>query len=749
MSDLSLTDIANGAEVRLSAVSNWRARYPDFPQPRVVSGQECFDQDEVASWLRKRKIPKNRLKPDELPGATYGDRLRANVGLPGEVASALAPTSARPAPPSWSALLWSALSHLRGGNDTASALEYLLGLVYVRTCRADLWPRISAAASWPAAQAALAKVSLPTAGGQAIPVFRMFEQASDPALLSAARQIDEIDFGDAVGPESTGARIADAILAELERRMGRGGGQFTPPDVARVLVEVLEPGLSDQVYDPFCGSGELLTAVVASISRSAAASDGWRVHGQASQTWSLLTSKMNLALHGVPAEIAGPMSALEKDLFPDRRFDRILANPPFNAHLDSPAPREWRFGEPPAHNANFAWLQHVVDKLAPTGRAAVIMPTGASSQQGREQAIRRMMVESGVVECVIALPPQLFKFTGIPAMVWVLRGIGDRPGPQQVLFIDARPLGELVGRAERRLSEDDITKIRDEYRRWRDRRTFDEFRGVPGFSRAADLEVIDGNDFSLVPGRYVGEAPGHVDAGVVTRELDASWEAIRELDERAWDVRARLESALEALVAGWRLERAGQTVALGTVCDVLAGPGAVPREGREPWWTPLVLPRNIRDNRITTRELEVVPPPTAARMDRYRLKAGDVVSARTGTLGRFGLVTEEQTDWLLGPGCVGFRPNDQVNPEFLTYYLSSPAVVRWLTEHATGTAIKHVNAGTLRAMPLRLPPLPVQRAIVETLEPFRAAAALHGEISSTAERLQALVLPMLMAPEGD
>ncbi|WP_103351018.1 N-6 DNA methylase [Amycolatopsis sp. CA-128772] len=748
MSDLSLTDIANGAEVRLSAVSNWRARYPDFPQPRVVSGQECFDPDEVVSWLRKRKIPKNRLKPGESPGATYGDRLRAHAGLPEAPASA--PTPTRPAPPSWPAQLWSALNHLRSGNDTASALEYLLGLVYVKTCRADVWPRIAAAKSWPAAQAALATISFRTAGGQAIPVFRMLEQAADPSLLSAAQQIDGIGFGDVVGPESTGARIADALLAELERRMGRGSGQFTPPDVARVLVEVLEPGPSDQVYDPFCGSGELLTAVAARIGRDAAALGSRRVHGQASQTWSLLISKMNLALHGVAADIAGPMSAVEQDLFPNRRFDRILANPPFNAHMDSPRSRRWRFGEPPAHNANFGWLQHVVDKLKPTGRAAVIMPTGASSQQGREKEIRSKMVKSGVVECVIAMPPQLFKFTAVPTMVWVLRGVADRPGPQQVLFIDARSLGELVERAERRLSEDDTTKIRDEYRRWRDRDTFGEFTGVPGFSQAADLEEIGGNDFNLVPGRYVGEAPGHVDADLVNRELDASWGALRELELRAEDVRARLGSALDALLAGWRPQRAERIVSLETVCDVLAGPGAAPREGPpSSSWTPLVLPRHIRDNRITIRELEFVPPSTAGRMVRYRLKAGDVVSARTGTLGRFGLVTEEQTDWLLGPGCVRFRPNEQVDPEFLTFYLSSPTVARWLTEHATGTAIQHVNAGTLRTMPVWLPPLPVQRTIVETLEPFRAAAALHGELSSTAERLQALLLPVLMVPEKD
>src|SRR5262249_21092820 len=151
------------------------------------------------------------------------------------------------------------------------------------------------------------------------------------------------------GPQSTAAQISEAILADLERGMGRSGGHFTPPDVARCLVELLDPQWSDRVYDPFCGSGELLAAAAAHVSRQASSLGGLQVCGQAAQEWSWLTSTMNLALHGVDADLSAPGNALQQDQFPERRFSRILANPAFNLHVDLPPGRSWPFGEPPAH----------------------------------------------------------------------------------------------------------------------------------------------------------------------------------------------------------------------------------------------------------------------------------------------------------------------------------------------------------------------------------------------------------------
>jgi type I restriction enzyme M protein len=410
---LSLTDVANRAGVRLSAVSNWRTRYPNFPMPRMIAGQEVFGEREVAQWLRGRKIPRNRLKPDERPGTSYSDRFLRNVGTSDSRIAITVSHEAQPRESKWTTQLWTAVDRLRGSHDTASSLEFLLGLVYVRMHRTDAWQSLIDASRLPEVREVLAGVSLPMgAGTPPVPVFRAVAGTADLSLVEAVRLIAEIDLGNDSGPESIGAQISDAILAKLERGMGRSGGHFTPPDVARCLVELLDPQLSDRVYDPFCGSGELLSAAAAHVNRKRGSLGGWQVFGQTSHEWSWLTSTMNLALHGVKAELSMPGNALQEDRFLEQRFSRIMSNPPFNLQLDLLQDRVWPFGEPPKHNANFAWLQHVVTKLEPDGRAAVVMPGSAGFALGQERNIRQAMFEAGVVECVIALPSHIFRFTG-------------------------------------------------------------------------------------------------------------------------------------------------------------------------------------------------------------------------------------------------------------------------------------------------------------------------------------------------
>jgi len=315
-----------------------------------------------------------------------------------------------------------------------------------------------------------------------------------------------------------------------------------------------------------------------------------------------------------------------------------------------------------------------------------------------------------------------------------------------MLFIDARELGEMVDRAKRRLGEDDIGRIVHEYRRWRNSRAGEEFIGTDGFSRAVGHDEISANDYVLTPGRYTGVATKRPDTVRVFTELDALREEFDRLSKRAEDADSELEARLAALVAGQRPDGDGRFVPLGTVCDVLSGPGTVSRSGRQPSWTPLVLPRNIKNNRVGHEDLDVVSSGTAGRMARYRLVAGDIVSARAGTLGRYGRVLEEQAGWLLGPGCVRFRPNDQVNSDYLTYYLGGPTARHWLMEHATGTAIRQVNAATLREMPIWLPSPQVQRAILEVLSPLDTAASIHSRISVTTRELHNLLVPVLMSP---
>ena len=224
------------------------------------------------------------------------------------------------------------------------------------------------------------------------------------------------------------------------------------------------------------------------------------------RTWRM--AKMNLAIHGIHGNLGSSWGdTFARDLHPDLEADYVLANPPFN--IKDWARREddarWRFGVPPAGNANYAWIQHIVGKLAPAGQAGVVMANGSmSSNSGGEGQIRANLVEADLVSAMVALPTQLFRSTGIPVCLWLFaknkKWATDRRG--EVLFIDARNLGFMVDRAERALSDEDIAKIAGTYRSWRQGGYADE----AGFCFSASLAQVKDADYALTPGRYVGTA---------------------------------------------------------------------------------------------------------------------------------------------------------------------------------------------------------------------------------------------------
>jgi len=315
--------------------------------------------------------------------------------------------------------------------------------------------------------------------------------------------------------------VYEYFLEKFARAEGKRGGEFyTPASVVRLLVEVLEP-YSGRVYDPCCGSGGMFVQAEKFVLAHRGRRDDIAVYGQESneRTWRLAT--MNLAIHG----INGNLSNRWEDTFfldkqPDVKADYILANPPFNMSdwaRNAQDPR-WRFGTPPAGNANFAWLQHIASKLAERGTAGVVLANGSmSSRQSGEGEIRAAMVEADLIACMIALPPQLFRTTQIPACLWFLakdksaqgaKRLTDRSG--QVLFIDARALGVLVNRTERIFSDDEINRIAGTYHTWRGTESARisglEYEDVPGYCYSATLAEVRTHDHVLTPGRYVGAA---------------------------------------------------------------------------------------------------------------------------------------------------------------------------------------------------------------------------------------------------
>jgi len=346
--------------------------------------------------------------------------------------------------------------------------------------------------------------------------------------------------------------VYEYFLGNFARAEGKRGGEFfTPRSVVRVLVEVLEPS-SGRVYDPCCGSGGMFVQTEAFIREHDGDPKDISIYGQESieETWRM--AKMNLAIHGIANKGLGARwgDTFARDQHADVQMNYVLANPPFNIkhwtrRTDDP---RWTYGVPPANNANYAWIQHILSKLAPGGSAGVVMANGSmSSQSNGEGDIRARIVEADLVSCMVALPTQLFRSTGIPVCVWFFAkdktagkyGSTDRSG--QVLFIDARDLGYMIDRAERALSNEDIVKIGDTYHAWRGTASAEarglEYEDVSGFCKSATLAEVKEADYALTPGRYVGAVEAEDDGEPVDAKINRLTKELLE----AFDESARLE----------------------------------------------------------------------------------------------------------------------------------------------------------------------------------------------------------------
>ena len=352
-------------------------------------------------------------------------------------------------------------------------------------------------------------------------------------------------------------QVYEYFLSRFASAEGKSGGQFyTPSHVVRVLVEMLAP-YKGRVYDPCCGSGGMFVQSENFIHAHAngnrnggKAKPDISIWGQESNytTWRL--AKMNLAIRGIDAQIAHG-DTFHNDRHPDLKADYVLANPPFN---DSDwrgdllkDDKRWAYGTPPAGNANFAWVQHFIYHLSPTGLAGFVLANGSmSSNQSGEGEIRKAIVEADLVDCMVALPGQLFYSTQIPVCLWFLARtkrngrFRDRRG--ETLFIDARKLGTLTDRVHRELTNEDIAKIAGTYHEWRGDKNAGEYVDVPGFCKAAKLDDIRKHGHVLTPGRYVGAAAAEEDDEPFDEKMARLAKMLREQREEA----AKLDAAIAA-----------------------------------------------------------------------------------------------------------------------------------------------------------------------------------------------------------
>lgn len=364
-------------------------------------------------------------------------------------------------------------------------------------------------------------------------------------------------------------RVYEYFLGQFAGAEGKRGGEFyTPRSVVRVLVEMLEPmpdparGVAGRVYDPCCGSGGMFVQSEKFVQEHGGRIGDIAIYGQESNytTWRL--AKMNLAVRGIDSDIRwNNEGSFHKDELRDLKADYILANPPFNiSDWGGDRLREdvrWKFGVPPVGNANYGWLQHIYHHLAPNGTAGVVLANGSmSSNQSGEGEIRKAMLEADVVDCMVALPGQLFYSTQIPACLWFLarnknpdagkkEGLRDRRG--QVLFIDARKLGVLVDRTRRELTDEQVQKIADTYHAWREEDGAGEYADVAGFCKSASLEDIRKHGHVLTPGRYVGAAEQEDDGEPFEEKMLRLTTQWREQRTEATRLDAMIETNLKEL----------------------------------------------------------------------------------------------------------------------------------------------------------------------------------------------------------
>ncbi|WP_332445708.1 class I SAM-dependent DNA methyltransferase [Dehalococcoides mccartyi] len=345
-------------------------------------------------------------------------------------------------------------------------------------------------------------------------------------------------------------RVYEYFLGKFASAEGKKGGEFyTPRCVVRLLVEMIEP-YKGRVYDPCCGSSGMFVQSEEFIRQHGGHIGDISVYGQESNptTWRL--AKMNLAIRGIEANLGSyHADSFHNDLHKDLRADFILANPPFNmSDWGGERLREdvrWKYGVPPVGNANYAWVQHMIHHLSPTGSAGFVLANGSmSSNQSGEGEIRKNIIEADLVDCMIALPSQLFYGSQIPACLWFLtrdkRNGKFRDRRRQTLFIDARKMGYLVDRVHRELSDEEIVRIAGTYHAWRGEAGADAYDDIPGFCKSAGTEEIEAHNYVLTPGRYVGAEDVEDDGEPIEEKMVCLMAKLEEQFQES----ARLETAI-------------------------------------------------------------------------------------------------------------------------------------------------------------------------------------------------------------
>ncbi|MFJ1938053.1 N-6 DNA methylase [Kitasatospora sp. NPDC088160] len=742
---VSRAEIAELAGVRPSAVTNWERRHGSFPQELREGGRELFRLADIVRWLDVRRVPSPSRDPAEPADITFGDRVRASLGqYEGASTPGQAPQLAIPARNSeqersrsrqaLSDLLQREMQEAWGARSPAAYLSLLMCLTFLRWGAEEEWVALKELAEGHPSVIpksfiddvgrrtgqSMQKSGVASAGWPALQGLEPGPAADAPRLLALVAELGREAFRD--------------LLDSFANVVAVGSRDaFTPTAVVTLLSElVATEGVSGRISDPYPRGGELLAAMVAASGDAEALTVSMGVTNPSMARM----AAMNLMLHGVSPQLEGHGGALQPA---DRRLQQpganfVLTNPPFNADTGRIDSGNWRYGNPPASNDNFAWLQHVLSTLGAGGRAGVIMADNAAvSDQPRERAIRRAMVEDGVVECVLALPPQLFRGTAVSACAWFLTTPSDRA---EVHFINARELGEMVSRTRRQLSPDDVRLLGEIHRSLRDGTALpDDARRI---GRSVAVEEIKERGHSLSPvdyvsvGTYVEATPEGTEAA--RRELDlAQGDAVTRDEEvrSLWGRAEALGYGENCRPGEWR------SVLLGELCSVTAGPSPSllnPKMYSETGDVPVLLPKHLRNRRLHGGEDSKVSERVALRLERFRVSEGDILCSRTGTVGPVALVGSEEGGHLYSGNLLRLHDfKSGVDSRFVLAHLSLPEVQAWIKDRAAMTTVDSIKTSAMKQVPVSLPPLEVQRRIGDLLHTLDRQIEAHHRVASAAE----------------
>ncbi|MEO3972905.1 N-6 DNA methylase [Streptomyces sp. CAU 1734] len=727
-------DIARLTGVQRPAVTNWERRHHDFPEPTQSSdrpGIDVFRADRIAAWLDRRRIPANGRRDGEPSGATFGDRFRRGLG------------DDRFNAPEFVGRLLDRQDRFRGELVSDEYLKLLLALVYTRGTAPD--------------------AREPEAYRKALTLFdfapRIAGHRETPALADFVSQ-----WIPARREEC--AAVFDLLVDHYRSTQGRrdGGEFFTPRSVAQTMARLLAATgpPPKQVHDPFCRAGEVLTALLAALpARGAPLVTGSTPSGDA-----LTLAGMNLTLHGARQTVLRHGMEIEDPHAgpgDPQGVDWVATNPPFGFKLSDAAReargrRPWPYG-PPGSRGDLAWLQHVVELLAPGGRAAVVMPNGAGSAGGRAQEIRARMIRDGVVECVIELPSHLFTDTAIPVSIWML----SRPLPsvqgRDVLFIDGSALGGMTGPTSREFTDADIAALVATYTAWRSGGSGDAaaINAPPVPSRALGLDEIGEWEYRLTPHALVGPDTPFVDPGSTERNLALRLERLAEAEEQLWELST--DAASLCKVEPWTAVPIAdrgpsdstplewREVPLGELAEITTGPGGKWREaaGEPSAGIPVVRARNVSGHRILHEGTGTISLEEARAYARYRLRAGDLVMTRSGTVGRCALITAAEDGWLFGTHLVRIRPHHPEWSDYLLGFLTRSGTQNWIDRRALGTAVRHVSARDLARLPVLIPPDAERERIGRLLHQLDERRRIHASVITTLDGYRAELADLLMS----